>query len=576
MKLLNRMTLRKRLIISFTVIMIVFFGTNLLSILTIKESNELYQEAYKKYGSMQGVTGFACAYFYKASEMIMRLADAAPEELNAIAEECKAVLTKSEEYFQLADNTVNDENADKELADIFAAGKTAFYNYRVSIDELLKEPDLKAAVQDSSRMAVLFEQENAAAQKIEALYNSLIDTGNRTISKLDNRMDMAQKFLLGVAVVLLLFILFMEITTIRSLRLTTRLLSKASKRVAEGDIDFELKSISRDEIGRVTEDIAKMIAITRYHTEIVKEIAQGNLNINVEPASPKDSMGIMLKKLVTENSRILGGIQEASGQVNSGSDQVAAASQALAQGSTEQASALEQITASIDDITEKTKINAEDAGTANNLVNSAREDAVLGNDRMNEMIGAMQEINDSSENISKIIKVIDEIAFQTNILALNAAVEAARAGQHGKGFAVVAEEVRSLAGKSAQAASETAEMIEDSIRKVERGSKLAEETATSLKAIVAAIEEVTSLIGAIAAASNDQATAITQIDQALGQVAQVVQSNSATSEECAAASQELSAQAERLREMVGHYRLQSGTGTTSVPEREYETYSVPK
>ena len=330
---------------------------------------------------------------------------------------------------------------------------------------------------------------------------------------------------------------------------------KATTALAEGKIDVKMQWDFNDEYGEVIKDLQKVVDNIAEDAMVAQRVADGDLTVRVTPKSADDVMGNALKKMVEKNSHTLSNISQAAYQITLGSSQVASASEALAQGSTEQASAIQQITASMDDVANRTRQNAEQANEAESLMQETLTEVQVGNAEMQEMVKAMEEINVASENISKIIKVIDDIAFQTNILALNAAVEAARAGDAGKGFAVVAEEVRNLAAKSTDAAAETAEMIEDSIRKVNEGSAIAKNTAVALDKITAAVTRSEGIVNEIAKASNDQATAIVQIDKAIEQVSQVVQTNSATSEECAAASEELSDQANSMQSMVAVYRL---------------------
>ncbi len=340
-------------------------------------------------------------------------------------------------------------------------------------------------------------------------------------------------------------------------------LSEAAKKMTMGDIDVDCEKINNDDLGELLDEFAQMAQAIKEQTKITEAISHGDLTREAKPRSDRDVLGKAIVRLLSENNMTLSNVKEASAQITVGSEQVANASQALAQGSTEQASAIQQVTASMDEVTQRTKANATQAGEANVLVNNIKEMAASGNEQMKSMIGAMDDINASSETISKIIKTIDDIAFQTNILALNAAVEAARAGVHGKGFAVVAEEVRSLAAKSAAAASETAEMIDDTIHKVGNGTRIAQDTAKSLDEIVTSIDEIVGLISNITSSSNDQATAISQIDQAISQVSTVVQTNAATSQECAAASEELSNQAITLKNLMAKYQLAADSYSNS-------------
>jgi len=306
-------------------------------------------------------------------------------------------------------------------------------------------------------------------------------------------------------------------------------------------------------------------------SSVLTKMAEGNLSVSIDSEYMGDFKKLResINSIVESLNGVLSDINASAEQVASGTRQVSEGSQTISQGAAEQASSIEELTASISQIASQTKQNASNANRANELAMAAKKDAVHGNDKMKDLQRAMVEINESSENISKIIKVIDDIAFQTNILALNAAVEAARAGVHGKGFAVVAEEVRNLAAKSANAAKETTALIEGSIQKTEAGTKIADETAKALTGIVDGVEKAVSLVGEIAVASNEQATGIAQVNKGVEQMSQVVQTNSATSEEAAAASEQLSSQAELLKQMVDQFTLKStGKRTATVVDME--------
>jgi len=399
----------------------------------------------------------------------------------------------------------------------------------------------------------------------------ILDAGGRVAAvvgidiSVDDVMEASNAFGIRVALIVLGFCAVFGFAGVRIInRFIGRPIGKlneAAMKFAVGDMDLQLDISTEDEIGRLAHSFTAMVESTQKQIAILERLAEGDLTIEVTLRSEKDSMSIALRETLDKLNTLFDDIYKGTAQVSQGAAQIANGAQSLAQGSTEQTATIELLVKAVGDITDKTQENSQKAGQAALLAETIQANAEKGSRQMQAMVEAARGMNEANHAISKVIKVVDDIAFQTNILALNASVEAARAGQHGKGFAVVAGEVRNLAIKSGDSAKSSAALIENSIQKAMMGVQIAEETAASLTEIVAGIQESSSIVGGIAVSSEGQSEAIEHIHTSVGQVSQVIQQNSATAEESAAASEEMSNQTAILESKLAQFRLRKPTSS---------------
>ncbi|MDP3479183.1 MAG: methyl-accepting chemotaxis protein [Desulfoprunum sp.] len=434
--------------------------------------------------------------------------------------------------------------------------------------QTIAEQDM-SGMQEADRIFATETQVNL--KKVQGLLKQITETVTEKVMTDEQMVSAAEntnRAVMIISIIALLFGLSVAIYLTRSITLPLNKAMLMLTELGKGRLGMRLKMDRADEIGQMAATMDQFA--DHMQAEMVtglQKLAAGDLTFTPSPHDAQDVIGNSLAKTFTDLSRIVSEISLATSQIASGSDQVSSTSQSLSQGATEQAASIEQISSSMTEIASQTKTNAENAREASRLATLAKNDAEIGNEQMQGMLQAMNDISDSGRNISKIIKVIDEIAFQTNLLALNAAVEAARAGQHGKGFAVVAEEVRNLAARSAKAARETSELIEGSVLKTERGKEMADLTSVSLQKIVGGVSKVTDIIAEISHASNDQAKGIGQTNEGLAQVDQVIQANTAAAEEGAAAAEELSSQADQMRHLVSRFRLKGQDMSATQPPK---------
>jgi methyl-accepting chemotaxis protein len=334
-------------------------------------------------------------------------------------------------------------------------------------------------------------------------------------------------------------------------------------KVEAGQLNVKMTQAYKGDFMIIKDTINSMSSrLASYVSEITRAlaaVAENDLTVRItnEYSGDFSEIKTSINRIMEQFSDVMERITDASENVSSGSGVVAASSNSLAEGTTMQAGAIEELSSTFAGFSDQAVENAENAGKASALAKQSMQNAEAGNVEMKKMLDSMNDIKESSGKISNIIKVIDDIAFQTNLLALNAAVEAARAGEQGKGFAVVAEEVRSLAGRSQTAARETTEMISESIASVEAGMVIANNTALSLNRIVSDASDISGIIDEISKSSVDQSESVSEVNAGLDKISQVVQHNSAMSEEVAASAQQLSTQSAELSAMVSVYTLES-------------------
>ena len=595
MKWFKNLRMKSKMLISFLLVVIMMIALAVFSIIELRYVEEAFTYTLKHpvaaKAEMQDFRGaardlrriVATIIMYAPTNDTARMEELFEKDAAAAYKEGMAVLdgfeaiVKSDE--RLPKDDLNTLLVDlKELRDVFQLYKSDFCdkayaeahegNYTGAMEIVISGTTITDSLRDASDVLIRMTDEVA---KTETAY------AEASSAKTVRTLIIVSVPIALIAVIIALYMASLVSKPMSFLASVMVKLAKTGNFIMDSDTDEKITNYRtmHDELGQMADSFASVIEMMQRKLKTLEDVSGGDLTTFVVQRSEQDSYGNAMRMMVDRLTEMFREIHVSADHVTSGSNQIANGSQALAQGSTEQASSVQELSASISEIARKTKDNAELAGRAAVLANTIKQNAETGSRQMDEMMTAVKDINLASQSINKVIKVIDDIAFQTNILALNAAVEAARAGQHGKGFAVVAEEVRNLAAKSAEAAKDTGGLIANSMEKAELGSRIATDTAASLAEIVSGINESSLIVSEIAQSSEQQSTGITQINHGIDQVANVVQQNSATAQESAAASEEMSGEASMLQNLLSQFKLADGGAHKGLPAAKQKAMPAP-
>ncbi|EOS26159.1 hypothetical protein C806_01375 [Lachnospiraceae bacterium 3-1] len=557
-----------KLLITFMIIIVLFCATVTASIMGLTENEEKYSEFYNV---GYQITNKVMSMRRGLQIVVKDLSFITMEDNAEEVKEYQADLDKELDLLsENGDWLFANFTGDKQLLDAFSEKIMAAMEMQETV-LTTTQTDRQAA----QRM-LLDEYQPLVDDAVDALIHvsevaeEEAETNYTETVAMQERLIMIQLSMAGGA---LLITIILSLYLTRAITKPIRDLEKSAEKIVDGDFNISITYKSKDEMGRLADAFRNMTEILEEvitdASRLLSEMADGNFDVRTRAeeryVGEFQSLLLSIRKLNSGLSSTLGQINRSADQVAAGSDQVSIGAQALSQGSTEQAAAVEELATTIAGISTQVKDTATDALEAKKQSTMAGDEAEECNQQMRDMMNAMEEITRTSDEIGKIIKTIEDIAFQTNILALNAAVEASRAGTAGKGFAVVADEVRNLANKSTVASQNTAELIEGSIKAVSRGTQIADSTAQSLVKVVEEVRSASGKVDKIADAAEEQAGAIEQVTLGINQISSVVQTNSATAEESAAASQELSEQADMLKQLVAKFILRAEYAMASTP-----------